>query len=1249
MRVRFLHYPDAIVHEEANGRRTAPRSLVAGDRSRIGDWLTRYSDILEKDAAKDHGEAELLALGREIADWLDGPERWLSSLLHSIAARPLEVEFVAESLEQDGASDFLSLPWEILATAKGFLAADPTLGFCPIRRVGVAQAPRPPSDDHALTILFLSASPEGESELWVEAEEAAILNSAGRLPLDLVVEDGGTLDDLCERLSLEWPVEVLHLSCHGLAGRDGRPPMLALENELGHCAEVAPTALLDALGYDRRPRLLFLSACETAAQAGGVDPFILPMMAAGQPAAIGWAGSVYDSNASAFASALYNRIARGETLESAVAVARRALLAPPDGQERLPHWHLARLFLCGDGGGALCQPKARQRQREFKQVESRFLGGNRQVSVVGRTGFVGRRRELQRALRVLRDRPAGCAGLLLHGAGHLGKSSLAARIADRMTEHEPAVVYGACDIDSVLSALAVARPGFDDRLALDPAALRGRPDQIYAAMRRVLDDSLRDRPVLLVLDDFEQCLDLSATGRPTVKVEVLPVLQELLRAFADSSGGSALLVTCRYRFALADRLKGALDDIPLHPFDAGTRLKQALTRLRDQKAGEVGDDLLERCLEAGRGNPGLQELLITLALSAPDKAERAVAALDSWLMGIERPDDAKSAAQLDHLMLDTLWDCVDAEGQRLLRVADTFELPLPLPALSALARHIGMSDTALDRLLSLSVFDLFSDVVEQDRPAAAPCHLLAPRIAALGALSEADASDFARALLPALFVEWGEDDHRKRPYEADVMLTELAVRAEDAMVLRVTALDAVYHLLRTHRYRRAVELGRRAVAMIESSGFSPPLQLLRRTAQAAALTGDVRFARKCLGQAVDMLAAAPDADPKDVGSIRTEYARLLVQDGKPDQALEIFTDTLKLYQELGDVRSRAVTLGDIARLKAGRGLVDEALALHEEMLAIFGDLGDVRSRAVLLGDIARLKADRGFVDEALALHEERLAIFGDLGEVRSRAVTLGDIACLKADRGFVDEALALHEERLAIFGDLGDVRERAVTLGDIARLKAGRGFVDEALALHEERLEIFGDLGEVRSRAVTLGDIARLKAGRGLVDEALALHEEQLAIFSDLGDVRERAVTLGDIARLKAGRGFVDEALALYQELLAICEKLGDLDGQANCRWSRAMLHLRKPSIGGDEFNAAFDDLAIAYRILKQTGRVDGIAAVGLDLARVLARIGGYEKARELAEQSLALFTQIRWPDASNAVREFIASLPPPSPEAPAP
>ncbi len=61
------------------------------------------------------------------------------------------------------------------------------------------------------------------------------------------------------------------------------------------------------------------------------------------------------------------------------------------------------------------------------------------MPVASAAEFVGRRRQAQRILRAFREREG--AGVLIHGIGSHGKSSLAARIANRMPGHDTVVIY----------------------------------------------------------------------------------------------------------------------------------------------------------------------------------------------------------------------------------------------------------------------------------------------------------------------------------------------------------------------------------------------------------------------------------------------------------------------------------------------------------------------------------------------------------------------------------------------------------------------------------------------------------------------------------------------------------------------------------------------------------------------------------------------------------------------------------------
>lgn len=169
-----------------------------------------------------------------------------------------------------------------------------------------------------------------------EAEEAGILRAAGgQQRLKLVVEETGSLEALASRLtSSEGPFEALHLSCHGDIDAT-RGPVLLLETLAGDPHMVGPGDL--ALGQ-HKPPLVVLSACGTAerglttATANGAgmreaslgfepekrDGGGTPVIAGPKLASpftrrlvtlvanvVGWDGSVYDRDATDFASTFY--------------------------------------------------------------------------------------------------------------------------------------------------------------------------------------------------------------------------------------------------------------------------------------------------------------------------------------------------------------------------------------------------------------------------------------------------------------------------------------------------------------------------------------------------------------------------------------------------------------------------------------------------------------------------------------------------------------------------------------------------------------------------------------------------------------------------------------------------------------------------------------------------------------------------------------------------------------------------------
>jgi len=363
--------------------------------------------------------------------------------------------------------------------------------------------------------------------------------------------------------------------------------------------------------------------------------FTSALIQAGLPAVIGWDGSVADVAAIRFAAGLYARLAAREALALAVAEARRVLLA--DDDERIwSNWHLARLWLGGgaDGGAPLVAGCRKRSLLPAGHIPPTFLG--KEVPVAPHALFVGRRRELRHALRVLDQ--TRHAGIILTGMGRLGKSSLAARIANRRRDRWALAVlhgrFGRQDLLDRLAAVLRPFPAARDLLWKGQGKVRAAAQHGEEEALRALGDLLTDllqgpcrqrdadgSALLLVLDDFEQLLDEAPGARP-VDARHAGLLATILDAFDPTATDRRLLITSRFPFRLAagDRdLAQRLARIELASFGETTERK-LLLRQQAAAQGQGLTDLAERerllprAQAAARGNPGLLDLLIVRLL-----------------------------------------------------------------------------------------------------------------------------------------------------------------------------------------------------------------------------------------------------------------------------------------------------------------------------------------------------------------------------------------------------------------------------------------------------------------------------------------------------------------------------------------------------------------------------------------------------------------------------------------------------------
>jgi hypothetical protein len=604
------------------------------------------------------GRGNRAELGEALYRWLDGPSAgWLSNISRS--REPISLYITVDH-------KLRHIPWELLLKHGEFLCTHAVHPLIPVRTVNFHFKEQVPKN-RPLRVLFMAASAlDVRPILAFELEEATILRETRKAGVELVVEESGTLEGLQEWVDRfpEGEIDVVHMSGH--AEIQNNAPVFLSEDSKGYAKPVEAEDIAKVFSSSGRfPRLLFLSGCRTgqALGQGAVPSLCEALVASGVPAVLGWALPVGDQTATLAAAELYERLGHGVELDRAAAHVRQFLYS-----RESPYWSLLRLY-AANPLSALVTPTGYANRARLRQVDTRqrFLDARGKVEVCPRERFVGRRREIQLALRVLTALPGDddyAEGVLLHGLGGLGKSSLAARLCDRLSPtHRPWVWVGRLDETSlrqVINEQLAAREGLrqlnERRLSLGPW------------LHEILTGFLDQYSVIFVFDDFEQNLESSGAGVEWQNLEAQKCVQELLAALHRSGSASRVVVTCRYEFPLREKRWLRVISIPsLREGDQG-KIVQTLPNLSPNSG--TTEDVRERAIDLAAGNP---RLLVRMdkALGVPN--------LDHLGLLIHLREIREEFRE--EILLRKIIDTLDIPSRKLLAALALHKLPFPEPVL----------------------------------------------------------------------------------------------------------------------------------------------------------------------------------------------------------------------------------------------------------------------------------------------------------------------------------------------------------------------------------------------------------------------------------------------------------------------------------------------------------------------------------------------------------------------------------------
>lgn len=315
------------------------------------------------------------------------------------------------------------------------------------------------------------------------------------------------------------------------------------------------------------------------------------------------------------------------------------------------------------------------------------------------------------------------------------------------------------------------------------------------------------------------------------------------------------------------------------------------------------------------------------------------------------------------------------------------------------------------------------------------------------------------------------------------------------------------------------------------------------------------------------------------------------------KTLELYNQSLKIYQEIGDQQGEALTLtriGDYYRSLENR---EQQLKFYTQALDIYREIGDAVGEAKILDRLGLMYFRLGEVDKALEFYKQELEtlqkvsefytqigdeqqalifeyrqpiilfklanIYSKLDETQEKEVYhqaqriyqkwqddqgeasfLIKIAERYGDQENSEKTLEYFNQALTVYRETGNLEAEANLLRDkisliyFARL---RDF-EKGLNSLNHALEIYQKIGNLEKTAKTLAQLGDFYLKLENPEKAVEFYSKAVLIYQEMNNFSDQAYTLRLVGKLYYELGKKEQALEVFKQAGKVVQEKGDIE-----------------------------------------------------------------------------------------------------------
>jgi predicted ATPase/transcriptional regulator with XRE-family HTH domain len=318
---------------------------------------------------------------------------------------------------------------------------------------------------------------------------------------------------------------------------------------------------------------------------------------------------------------------------------------------------------------------------------------------------------------------------------------------------------------------------------------------------------------------------------------------------------------------------------------------------------------------------------------------------------------------------------------------------------------------------------------------------------------------------------------------------------------------------------------------------------------------------------VGLLAKAPDQTPVRAKALAAagSFTR---KHGDYPLARLYHEESLAIARQCNDQASIAHALNGLGDMAFDQGDYSAAESAFSESLNIWRAIGNKPGMAASLNYLGIVAYEQGDYVRSRQQHEQSLHLKRELGDQLGISASLNNLGNVTRNLGDYGTARRLHEESLLLKRELGDQQGIATSLNNLGLIMLDQADYSSARALFEESLALHQMIGNKRGVALALNNLGEVTRREGNYPTSASLYRESLLIRQGLGDNQGIAECLAGLAEVAEAQQQTKQAAQLLAATAALLEAMGScLEAPERVIYEDS-IHAVRAALGEETFDA---------------------------------------------------------------------------------